>query len=108
MEDVIRAVVAALDSEIQGPVNIGSGVEISLLALIERMAEAGRNLEIGGQVRDGSSCRVFEPARPGEVMRISIDPERAGRKLAWSASTNLDDGLRHTLEALFRHPIGHG
>ena len=107
VDDVIEAIVSALNCDIQGPVNIGNGVETSLLAMIEQMARSGRELGIRGRPAGADFEPVFEPARPGEVMRIAIDPTRANRELDWRATTGLDDGLRHTLEALSRASLGH-
>ncbi len=42
IDDVIKAVLAATDSEMEGPVNIGSGIETSLLELLEGLSGPGR------------------------------------------------------------------
>ena len=43
---------------------------------------------------------VHEPARKGEVARISIDPAAAGRDLGWNPRTGLAAGLAATYRAL--------
>jgi len=92
IDDVIKAVLAATDSEMEGPVNIGSGIETSLLELLEGLSEAGP---------EGNSFDpVFDPPVSGEVKRISIDPGRAGRELGWQPTVGLRDGLGRTLAAL--------
>ena len=100
VDDVIRAVISALDSDISGPVNIGTGVETGLLDLISGIGRAGAGLGPAGGSADPGFEPTFEPKRPGEVQRISIDPARARRELNWNADTNLDEGLRRTLAAL--------
>ena len=92
IDDVIAAILAATDSAIQGPVNIGSGVETSLLELLEGLSAAGP---------EGNSFDpIFDPPVGGEVKRISIDPALAGRELEWDTTVGLEEGLRRTLAAL--------
>lgn len=95
--DLIEAVLAASIADVEGPMNIGTGEEISLLELLEALAAAGRSFESGAT--DGFEP-TFDQARPGEVKRISVDPSRAGESLGWGASTSLGDGLVQTLRAL--------
>ncbi len=76
--------------DLEGPFNIGTGEETSVVELIDALAaESGR-----------SSAPVHEPARKGEVNRISIDPAAAGRDLGWSPRTGLTAGLAATYRAL--------
>lgn len=89
--DVVAAALAAADSEAEGPFNVGTGRETSVLELVEALAGMG-----GG---DGFEPR-FAPARAGEVQRISIDPAKAERELGWRPRTDLAEGLRLTLAAI--------
>lgn len=87
--DIVRAMLAAADSNAVGTFNIGTGVETSVLDL-------GRMI--------GAACdRPFEPEmappRPGEVQRIAIESSKAERELGWKAETSLEDGLKTTAEA---------
>lgn len=91
VDDVVRAILAAADSDAIGPINVGTGDETDVLALVDSLRTLGNG---NGFEPD------FAPARTGEVQRISIDPSRAERELEWSASTNLDDGLRRTLDSI--------
>ncbi len=89
--DVVAAALAAADSSAIGPVNIGTGIESSVLDLIAALAAlAGRE--------------DFEPefaaARAGEVQRIALAAGRAGRELGWRPGVSLEDGLRRTLDAI--------
>jgi UDP-glucose 4-epimerase len=89
--DVVAAALAAAESEASGAFNVGTGVETDVLSLAARLAELG-------------GAESFEPElappRAGEVQRISIDPSRAARELGWAPETELDQGLRQTLDSL--------
>jgi UDP-glucose 4-epimerase len=89
--DVVAAAIAAGDSGVGGPINVGTGLETSVLELVEAL----RGLSGG----DGFEPE-FAPARTGEVQRISVDPGRAERKLGWRAEMDLDEGLRVTLDSI--------
>jgi UDP-glucose 4-epimerase len=89
--DVVAAMLAAAESGVVGPVNIGTGQETDVLELVRLLGELG-------------GAEGFEPelapARTGEVQRISIDPSRAERELGWKAETGLEQGLRLTLDSV--------
>jgi UDP-glucose 4-epimerase len=87
--DVVSAALAAAGSSAGGAYNIGTGRETSVLELIERLRELGGAEDFEPE---------FAPPRTGEVQRITIDPTRAGQDLGWSPQTELEDGLRITLE----------
>lgn len=94
--DVVAAMLAAeaalgeRGSELEGPFNVGTGEETSVLELASRL----------GAVAGVEPALDHEPARLGEVQRVSIDPAAAGRELGWSPSTDLDAGLAQTYGAL--------
>jgi UDP-glucose 4-epimerase len=94
--DVVAAILAAErllvadGSAVDGPYNIGTGAETSVLDLARRLGAAtGVEHEI-----------EHHPARAGEVQRVAIDPAAARRDLDWSAGTDLDAGLATTAAAL--------
>ncbi len=89
--DVVAAALAAAESEANGPINVGTGIETDVLKLARALGE------LGGA--DGFEPE-FAPPRTGEVQRISIDPSRAERELDWTARTGLDEGLRLTLDSI--------
>ena len=69
-------------------VNIGSGIETSVLHL------AGAMRELGG---DAPFEPRFESARAGEVRRSCLDAAKAGATLGWQPEVDLHEGLRRTL-----------
>lgn len=89
VEDVVRANLAAADSEVTGPVNIGWGREISVLELLNEL----RELTPGGAQLEP----VFAPERLGEVRRSCLDVSRARQELGWEARVELREGLRRVL-----------
>jgi len=92
IKDLIDAILTASRTDVEGPLNIGTGVEVSLLEMIGELAKHGTN---------GNSFEpTFAEKKPGEVRRISIDPTRASKELGWNATTSLGDGLKLTLDAL--------
>jgi UDP-glucose 4-epimerase len=89
--DVVAAALAAADSDASGALNIGTGIETDVLELVARLRElAGRD----------DFEPELAPPRTGEVQRITLDPGRAEHELGWRAETNLEDGLRLTLDAI--------
>jgi UDP-glucose 4-epimerase len=89
--DVVAAALTAAGSEVSGPVNLGTGIETNVLELAEALGRLGaaENFE-----------PEFAPARTGEVQRITLDAARAERELGWRPETDLDDGLRLTLDSI--------
>jgi UDP-glucose 4-epimerase len=94
--DVVEAnLVAAACTEVRGPVNIGTGRESTVLDLVAAM---------GPLAGVGDFTPEFAPPRLGELARSCLDVSRAAELLGWSASTELLDGLRWTMEATLPAP----
>ncbi len=83
--DVVAATLAA--AEHAGAVlNVGTGVETSVVELFDRIQNvAGPKLE-----------PEFVSARPGELQRSVLDASLAKRELGWEPQHSLDEGLAET------------
>jgi UDP-glucose 4-epimerase len=92
VDDVVDAFVRATERGGGLLMNIGTGVETSVLDLYASMAAL---TGFRGDAR-------FAPARTGELERSALDPGRAAIHLGWKPWTALDEGLGLTLD-WFRH-----
>jgi UDP-glucose 4-epimerase len=90
--DVVAATLAAAAHE-GGVLNVGTGVETSVLDLYERMQRA-TSIERAAE---------FAPARPGELQRSVLDASRARHELGWIPEHSLDDGLAETWAWISSH-----
>ena len=88
VEDVARSNVLSLENDPPpGVYNIGTGIETSINRLYELLRGiSGREL-----------LAEHGPAKPGEQLRSSLDPTRAGCVLGWHPNVNLGAGLEETL-----------
>ena len=92
VDDVVDAFVRAASRGGGLVLNISTGREVSVKELAELMgARAG--VTVGP---------VHAPARPGELLRSSLDPQRAALHLGWRAWTSLDDGIDAVLDHMRR------
>jgi UDP-glucose 4-epimerase len=90
VEDVVRANLLAADATATGAVNVGTGVETTVLELVAAVGELG----------DGAPFEArHEPERLGEVRRSCLDAARARDVLGWEPRVALGEGLRRTLTA---------
>ncbi|HEX8131858.1 MAG TPA: NAD-dependent epimerase/dehydratase family protein, partial [Actinomycetes bacterium] len=88
VDDVVAAFLAAAEQPqaVGARVNIGTGVETSVLELYAALREvAGFGPE-----------PTFAPARQGELQRIALDAAAAGRALDWRPEISLAEGLAGT------------
>jgi UDP-glucose 4-epimerase len=88
--DVVDALLAMEESDEGGPINVGTGIETSVLELAERVAAT-----VG---RDDFEPE-FAPARPGEIERTVLDTNLAAERIGWQAKRTIADGLEQTLAA---------
>jgi UDP-glucose 4-epimerase len=88
VDDVVAANLRAADSELTGSYNIGTGVETSVLDLVQAFRELA-----GGAPFEPEHA----PARAGEVLRSCLDAGRARAALGWEPQVDLAAGLRLTL-----------
>jgi UDP-glucose 4-epimerase len=90
VDDVVDANLRAAGSDATGPINIGLGVEKSVLDIVE---------VLNSLAPDGFEVE-HAPARPGEVQRIALDASRASERLGWEPNVELEEGLKRTLDSL--------
>jgi UDP-glucose 4-epimerase len=83
--DVVAATLAAAEHA-GGVLNVGTGVETSVLELY------GRIQRVAGVEREPE----FGEARPGELQRSVLDSSLAKRELGWQPQHSLDEGLAAT------------
>ncbi len=88
--DVVEANLRAAESAAGGAINIGRGVETSVLDIVNALARHS----------DNGFRPEHAPERPGEVQRIYLDTSRARAELGWQAQVDLDEGLKRTLASL--------
>jgi UDP-glucose 4-epimerase len=88
--DVVDANLKATETQTTGAVNIGTGVETTVLDLVEALKPHA----------DGDFNAEHAPERPGEVRRIALDASRAKQELGWEAQVDLQEGLERTLASL--------
>jgi NAD dependent epimerase/dehydratase len=96
VDDTVRGVIRCAEADgMEGEVvNLGSGVEVSIGALAERVFRVlGRELPVTLDV-----ARLRPP--DSEVERLLADTRKAVRLLGWNASVSLDEGLRRTVDWL--------
>jgi len=85
--DICDAFLRAADAGDGMLLNIGSGVETSVLGLYEALASS---TGFGDQP-------LFEEAKPGDIARSVIDATKAKSALEWEPWTSLEDGLEKTV-----------
>jgi GDP-L-fucose synthase len=89
VEDAARAVIAATEAYDSGePVNIGSGQEISIRDLAEKIA---RLTGFQGTI-------VWDASKPNGQPRRCLDVSRAESEFGFRACTDLNTGLRATID----------
>ena len=86
--DVARGNLLAATSDVEGSINVGTGIETDVNRLYALLAAAA------GTDRPAKHA----PAKPGEQMRSSVDPSRAAEVLGWRPTVALEEGLRRTVE----------
>jgi len=86
----VAANIAAAEADVSGAFNVGTGVETSVLDLVEGLATvSGRPF-----------AAEHAPERLGEVRHIALDASKARAELGWEPRVSLAAGLEHTLASL--------
>ncbi|MBV8297649.1 MAG: GDP-mannose 4,6-dehydratase, partial [Acidimicrobiia bacterium] len=86
VEDEIRGILALLDSEYVGPMNIGNPNEFTVLELARKVLE----------VTGSSSEIVYEPLPVDDPTQRKPDISLAKRVLGWEPTVPLEEGLRRS------------
>jgi UDP-glucose 4-epimerase len=93
--DCVQANLQALERGSGAAVNIATGTETSILHLFQVMAG----------IAGFAGRPAFGPGRPGDVLRIALDPGRAREALGWEPRVLLEDGLRETYAYFARERV---
>jgi nucleoside-diphosphate-sugar epimerase len=89
VRDCADGIVAALERyDDPDPVNLGSGMEISIADLVVEIASL---TGFEGEIR-------FDATKPDGQPRRQLDTSRAFDRFGWKARTNFRDGLRATID----------
>jgi GDP-L-fucose synthase len=89
VDDCAEAIALATDRyDGAEPVNIGTGLEISIKELVDRISTL---MGFQGQI-------VWDATKPNGQPRRCLDTSRADRWFGFRATTTLDEGLRKTIE----------
>jgi UDP-glucose 4-epimerase len=88
VEDVVEAFMAALANGLEGPYNVGTGVETDVNALAGQIAkQAGF-----------TGAPIHGPAKEGEQMRSMLSAARLTQATDWEARTLLEEGIARTVD----------
>jgi UDP-glucose 4-epimerase len=91
--DVVRSNLLALEKDLVGPFNVGTGVETSVTALY-------------GAIRDAAGSRTEAhrgPAKRGEQQRSCLDATALERATGFRPKTPLAEGIQQTVDYFRRH-----
>ena len=88
VEDVVRANLLAVDSEVCDHLNVGTGRQADTNTIYRLVAE-----------RMGKSLTVEHgPDRPGDLKASALDASRIRRLLGWAPEVSLEDGIARTVD----------
>jgi len=90
VDDVVDAFVRGATRGGGLVLNIGTGKEVTV----------GELATVMGSAAGVDLPAVYAPARPGELRRSALDPERAGIHLGWRPWTALEDGIGAVLASV--------
>ena len=88
VDDLVRGILAMLDSDEPGPINLGNPIELSVIAIAELVLELV-----------GSSSRIeLHPLPQDDPTRRRPDITRARDRLGWDPQVSVRDGIVRTIE----------
>jgi dTDP-glucose 4,6-dehydratase len=88
VDDEIRGILAMLDSDERGPINIGNPVEFTMLELADLVLE----------LTNSKSQVVYRPLPSDDPLQRCPDITQAQNLLNWSPAIDLREGLARTIE----------
>lgn len=89
VNDAAQAIILATEKYDKGdPINIGSGVEITIKNLINKITSI---MEFNGKVE-------FDKSKPDGQPRRKLDVSKAEKEFGFRAKTSFDEGLKKTIE----------
>jgi len=88
VEDVVNAVLLAIDSDFVGVCNIGTGKQTCLVQLFRLMNKLTR----------AKAKENYGKSKQGEVMKSALDASLAKKVLGWKPQMPLEEGVHQTLE----------
>ena len=94
--DVVKANLNALEKGSGDYFNIGTGLGTKTLGLYNIIFKAFKELRPG--VSEKLATPIKKMARPGDLTRSCLVAEKARRILGWVAETDLEVGIRKTLD----------
>jgi len=87
IEDVVRANVAAVESDESGVYNVGRGERVSVIELVERV----------NAVLDVEHVPVYEDPRPGDIRHSGANVSKMREQFGFESKVGLKEGLRETV-----------
>jgi UDP-glucose 4-epimerase len=90
VDDVVHAFSLAADRASGDVLNVGTGLETSVNRVYQLLAA----------ITVFREEPLFGPSRQGDIRRIALDPDLAGKQLGWKPWTVLEAGLAATVESL--------
>jgi UDP-glucose 4-epimerase len=88
VDDVVDGMLAAVDREVTGEFNLGTGLETTVLELVEILGRLGDREDFTPRFAEGHA---------GDIPRMSLESAKAWGSLAWEPRTRLEAGLGETL-----------
>ena len=88
VDDLVRGILLLLEAPVQGPVNLGNAIEVTVNEFAEHVR---RLVDVHCEIR-------YLPLPVDDPKRRRPDITRARQLLGWEPQVDLDDGLRRSLE----------
>ena len=88
VKDVVKANILALNKNVAGIYNVGTGVETDVNELFQKL-----NKLIGTNFKE-----VHKESMQGEQIRSCLDSSKIKKELGWKPDYDLDEGLKETVD----------